>query len=126
MSRARAARKSKLGDLVATAQSRFNRVTARKVRMLADAICGLTVAEADQQLAALHRPSAMPVVSNLLKSAVANAKEKEEDHPEELVIGEIFADAGPMLKRFRPAPMGRGVRVRKRMSHVTIKLFKQG
>lgn len=53
------------------------------------------------------------------------AKEKDEDHPEELVIGEIFADAGPMLKRFRAAPMGRGVRVRKRMSHVTIKLYKQ-
>ena len=126
MSRARAARKPELGDLVATAISRFNRVTARKARSLADVIRGLTVAEAQQQLANIHRPSANPVVSNVLKSAVANAKEKEVDEdPNDLVIGQIYVDAGPMLKRFRARAMGRGVTVRKRMAHVTVKLYKQ-
>lgn len=125
MSRARAARKPELGELIASAQSRFNRVTARKARSLADLIRGLTVAEAERQLANTHRPSAMAVVSNALKSAVANAKEKEAEDPESLVIGEIFVDAGPMLKRFQPRAMGRACSIRKRMSHVTVKLYTQ-
>ena len=128
MSRARAARRPKLGELVVMAKSRFNRVTARKARTLADVIRGLTVAEASRQLAMIHRPSAIPVVGNVLKSAVANAVENKEvakDEAQALVIGEILVDAGPMLKRFRAAPMGRGVRIRKRMSHVTIKLYRQ-
>jgi large subunit ribosomal protein L22 len=125
MSRARAARKPELGELIATAQSRFNRVTARKARSLADLIRGLTVAQAEQQLANTHKPSAMAVVSNALKSAVANAKDKEAEDPESLVIGEIFVDAGPMLKRFQPRAMGRACSIRKRMSHVTVKLYTQ-
>lgn len=125
MSRARAARKPVLGEMVASAKSRFNRVTARKARYLADLIRGLTVAEAAQQLANVHRPSAEPMIANALKSAVANAKEKEVADVEELVVGEIFVDAGPTLKRFQARAMGRACTIRKRMSHVTIKLYTQ-
>ena len=125
MSRARAPRKPELGELVSSSLSRFNRVTARKARYLADLIRGLTVAEAQRLLAATHRPSAMAAVGNALKSAVANAVEKEANAPETLIVGEIFVDAGPVLKRFQPRAMGRACSIRKRMSHVTVKLYTQ-
>lgn len=128
MSRARAARKPELGEMITMARARFARVTARKARTVADLIRGLTVAEAEQQLAAIHRPSAVPVVSRVLQSAVANAEKNHEMDKKDLptlIVGEVLVDAGPMLKRFRAAPMGRGVRVRKRMAHVTIKLYAQ-
>lgn len=127
MSRARAARKPELGELVAVARSRFQRVSARKVRMVADLIRGLTVEEAQEQLQFLHRPSAEPTVSKTLASAVANASELEEldVEPQSLLIGEIYADGGPILKRFMPRAMGRATTIRKRTSHLTIKLYKQ-
>jgi large subunit ribosomal protein L22 len=130
MSRARAARRPERGDLVATARARFTRVPARKARYVADLIRGLSVGEAADQLAHLHRPSACPMISNLLKSAVANAegrrqRQEWEGDTDGLLIGEIFVDGGPMLKRFRAAPMGRAVPIRKRMSHATIKLYEE-
>ena len=127
MSGARYADKPELGELVTTARARFLRVPPRKARAVADLIRGLSVAEADKQLIMLHRPSAVPAVNNLLKSAVANAREQElgDEEPEDLVIGEIVVDGGPMIKRYRPRAMGRATVIRKRMSHLTIKLFKQ-
>lgn len=126
MSRARAARKTELGEMVATAQSRFVGIPARKARYVADLIRGLTVAEAERQLAFIHRPSAVPIVGKALKSAVANAKDLEvPNDPATLVVGEIYVDGGPMLKRFQPRAMGRGCTIRKRMAHVTIKLYTQ-
>lgn len=128
MSRARRARRPELGSKITTARARFARVPPRKARAVADLIRGLTVAEADQQLALLHRPSAVPVIRNLLKSAVANARESEilgETDPEELIIGEIMIDGGPVAKRYRPRAMGRATVIRKRMAHVTINLYTQ-
>lgn len=127
MSRARAARRPVLGAVVATAQSRFTGIPARKARYVADLIRGMTVAEAEQQLKAIHRPSAVPIVGKALFSAVANAKVKEvEGDLQALVIGEIFVDGGPILKRFQARAMGRACSIRKRMSHVTVKLYTQG
>jgi large subunit ribosomal protein L22 len=125
MSRARAARRPQLGEFVASARARFTGVPARKTRYVADLVRGLTVAQAQIQLGATHRPSGVTIVSRLLKSAVANASAKEVADPESLLIGEIYADGGPMLKRFQAAPMGRAMQVRKRMSHLTIKLYTQ-
>jgi large subunit ribosomal protein L22 len=123
MSRGRTARKPILGEMIAMARARFTGVPARKARYVADLLRGLSVAQATHQLMSLHRPSSVPIMDRLLKSAVANAKEKSDLDPNELVIGEIFVDAGAMLKRLRPRAMGRGARVRKRTSHMTIKLF---
>lgn len=127
MSRARAAKKPVLGEIVSTAKARFTGIPARKARYVADLIRGLTVADAEKQLSYVHRPSAVPIVGKLLKSAVANAEGREDfsDDSAELVIGEIMVDAGPMLKRFQARAMGRGCQIRKRMSHVTIKLYSQ-
>jgi len=123
MSRARAARRPQLGEFVAQARARFAGIPARKARYVCDLLRGLTVAEAEHQLLALHKPGSAPVVGKVLKSAVANATEKQAENPQALVLGEIYADDGPMLKRFQAAPMGRAMQVRKRMCHVTIKLY---
>lgn len=133
MSRARAARKPLLGDEVASTRVKFARVSARKTRDLADLIRGLTVAEARQQLGLTHRPSAMPVMDRALKSVVANYEDlvrneaiENQGEVENMVVGEIFVDAGPMLKRFQPMSMGRAGMIRKRTCHLTIKLYTQG
>ena len=61
-------------------------------------------------------------VEKLLRSAIANWEQKNEKKAEqgELFITSIFVDCAPMLKRLRPAPQGRGYRIRKRSNHVTL------
>ena len=92
----------------------------RKMRLLADEIRGMKVEKA---LALLdHHPqhSAMPL-GKLLNSAVFNWKQKNEGQDESvLVVKAVFVDGARTLKRMRPAPQGRGYRVRKRSNHVTI------
>ncbi len=124
------AEKLQLGELVSSAKARFQRVSARKARQLADVIRGLTVAEARRQLMYQHRPSAGPIVAGAFFSAVANADEKRKadqwvGEVDELIVGEVMVDGGPMLKRFRPRAMGRAAMIRKRMAHVTIKLYER-
>lgn len=124
MSRARRARKPALGDKVATAKTRYYSVGPRKVRDVADLIRGLTVREAETQLALLHRPSSVPMLKRLLKSAVSNANSDETKHePEDLIIGVIYVDGGPISGRYRPRAFGRTAPIRKRTSHVTVELY---
>ena len=61
-------------------------------------------------------------VEKLLRSAIANWEQKNNRKAEdgELYITKIFVDEGVTLKRMRPAPQGRGYRIRKRSNHVTI------
>ena len=61
-------------------------------------------------------------VEKLLRSAIANWEQKNESKAEagQLYVKTVFVDAAPMLKRMRPAPQGRGYRIRKRSNHVTI------
>ena len=61
-------------------------------------------------------------VEKLLRSAIANWEQKNERKAEsgELFVSRIFVDEAPMLKRLRPAPQGRGYRIRKRSNHVTV------
>ena len=124
--KARSARRPVLGEMIASARVQFSRVTPRKARAVVDVIRGLTVAEAQQQLAHLHRPSAIPVVERVLRSAVANVEQTEyEDDVAGLIVGEIYVDGGPMLKRYQPRAMGRASSIRKRMAHVTVKLYRE-
>lgn len=124
MSRARRARKPALGEKVATAKTRYYAVGPRKVRDVADLIRGLTVREAEAQLALLHRPSSVPMLKRLLKSAVSNANNDETKHePEDLIIGVIYVDGGPISGRYRPRAYGRTAPIRKRTSHVTVELY---
>lgn len=93
----------------------------RKMRLVADMIRGL---EVNRALGALHfsTKEASRALEKLLKSAVANWETKtgKKADSETLYVTNIYVDGGMMLKRLRPAPQGRGYRVRKRSNHVTI------
>ena len=92
----------------------------RKMSLLADLIRGHRV---ERALAILEHNPKHPAVPlrKLVLSAINNWKQKNESGDEnELVVKTIFVDGARTLKRMRPAPQGRGYRVRKRSNHVTI------
>ena len=92
----------------------------RKMRLLADLVRGMRVEKA---LAVLEHNPKHPAVPlrKLVLSAISNWKQKNEGGDEAgLVIKTIFVDGARTLKRMRPAPQGRGYRVRKRSNHVTV------
>jgi large subunit ribosomal protein L22 len=111
--------------VAAKASSRFQRVSARKARLVANLIRGKSVAEAMEILQLTYRPSAGPIVANLLKSAVSNVDHSEYPDPEDLIIGEISVDSGPTMKRFRPRARGRASSIRKRLCHIQLKLVEE-
>ncbi len=93
----------------------------RKMRLVIDLIRGMEVFKALGVLKFSNKDAARGV-EKLLRSAIANWEQKNERKAEsgELYISRVFVDAGPMLKRLRPAPKGRGYRIRKRSNHVTL------
>lgn len=94
----------------------------RKMRLLADLIRGLEVEKALGILQFNPKHPAVPMYK-LLKSAINNWEQKNADEKVEdagLIVKTIMVDCGRVIKRMRPAPQGRGYRVRKRSNHVTI------
>ena len=93
----------------------------RKMRLVIDLVRGMEVFKAWGVLKFANKEAARGV-EKLLRSAIANWEQKNERKAEsgELYVSRIFVDAGPMLKRLRPAPQGRGYRIRKRSNHVTL------
>tara|TARA_B100000989_G_scaffold295301_1_gene276101 strand:- start:2526 stop:2933 length:408 start_codon:yes stop_codon:yes gene_type:complete len=99
----------------------------RKMRLMADLIRG-TEAEKALSLLRFSAKESAKRLEKLLLSAIANWQAKNEDADIEkagLYIKEIRVDSGAMLKRLRPAPQGRGHRIRKRSNHVTMVLGAQ-
>ena len=99
----------------------------RKMRLMADLIRGNEVEKALSVLRFSAKESSKRL-EKLLLSAIANWQAKNEDADIEkagLYIKEIRVDSGAMLKRLRPAPQGRGHRIRKRSNHVTMVLGAQ-
>lgn len=104
----------------AVAKLRNYPTSPRKMRLLADLIRGERVEKA---LAILEHSTKHPAVPmrKLVLSAIDNWKQKNEDGDEGLlVIKTIMVDGARVIKRMRPAPQGRGYRVRKRSNHVTV------
>ncbi len=93
----------------------------RKMRLVADMIRGMEVYRALSVLK-YSKKDASNRLEKLLRSAIANWEKKTEKTADsgELYISKIFVDEGKTLKRLRPAPQGRGYRIRKRSNHVTI------
>lgn len=92
----------------------------RKMRLLADLIRGMKV---DKALAVLDHNPKHPAVPlrKLVLSAISNWKAKNEGADETaLLVKTVFVDGARVIKRMRPAPQGRGYRVRKRSNHVTL------
>lgn len=97
----------------------------RKMRYVADMVRGMEVFKALGVLKFSNK-EASSKVEKLLLSALSNWEQKNERKAEsgELFIKTISVDEGTMLKRLRPAPQGRGHRIRKRSNHVTIVIDK--
>lgn len=94
----------------------------RKMRLVADMIRGEEVSKA-LSLLQYSSKEAAGRMEKLLRSAIANWESKNEgERPEDnhLIVSEVKVDSARMLKRLRPAPQGRGHRIRKRSNHVTI------
>ena len=93
----------------------------RKMRYVVDMIRGMEVNRALGVLKFSSKEAAAKV-EKLLRSAIANLEQKNERKAEdgELYVSKVFVDEGVTLKRMRPAPQGRGYRIRKRSNHVTL------
>jgi len=104
----------------AVAKLRNYPTSPRKMRLLADMIRGQKVEKVLAQLEHNPKHPAVPL-RKLVLSAIRNWKQKNEGGDEStLVIKTIFVDGARSIKRMRPAPQGRGYRVRKRSNHVTV------
>ena len=103
------------------ASLRHLRTSPTKVREVLGLIRGREIDDARERLRFSTRGPAGEVLK-LLDSAVANAESNQSLPEDELFVARAYADEGPTLKRWRPRARGRGTRIRKRTSHVTIVL----
>lgn len=104
----------------ARAEARYIRVSAQKARLVVDLIRGQQAGLAITTLRSTNKRIA-PAVEKVLKSAIANARNKNEDvDVDELFVSEAYVNEGPRMKRIRPAPMGRAYRYQRRMSHIVV------
>ena len=112
----KAAKKNEFGARLRNVPS-----SPRKMSYVVDMIRGVEVFKALGILKFSNKEAARKV-EKLLRSAIANWEQKNESKAEagQLYVKTVFVDAAPMLKRMRPAPQGRGYRIRKRSNHVTI------
>ena len=104
-----------------TAKLNHLHIAPRKVRLVASALKGLSVNEAEAQLLFRPQRSSKPLLG-LLRSAVANAKNNQKLNPEHLVIQSIRVDQGPTMKRSLPRAMGRATPIHKKTSHISLVL----
>ena len=104
-----------------TARLRYVRTSPPKMRQVLELIKGQDVGTARDTLRFCERAAARPI-GKLLDSAIANAEHNDNIPEDELFVARAQADEGPILKRWRPRARGRGVRINKRTSHVTLVL----
>lgn len=110
----------KLKNMEAVAKLRNYPTSPRKMRLLADLIRGMSVEKALAELEFNAKHPAVPL-RKLVLSAINNWKQKNEGGDENtLIVQTIMVDGARALKRMRPAPQGRGYRIKKRSNHVTI------
>jgi large subunit ribosomal protein L22 len=103
----------------ARAKARYVRVTPRKARRVVDLIRGMPAEQARAVLAFAPQSASDPV-GKVLASAIANAEHAQQLDSGSLVVTRAWVDEGPTLKRFRPRAQGRGYRINKRTSHITV------
>ena len=101
------------------ATAKYMRISAQKVRRIVDAIKGRPAESGLNALKFMPQKSA-GMVEKILRSAIANAEQNAELDVDSLMIKNIIVDEGPTLKRFRARARGRGSRILKRTSHITV------
>jgi len=102
------------------------RISPRKARLVADQVRGRGVEDALNLLSLSPKKAAGPI-EKLVRSAVANAEQKNENHGanidiDNLVVDRITVDEGPSMWRIRPRAQGRATWIQKRSSHITVVL----
>ena len=95
------------------------RLSPRKARLVVDMVRGRDIQDALNILQFAPQKTA-PILSRLLKSAVANAEQKGVADVDRLFIKQVTVDQGPVLRRFMPRAQGRASRIRKPTSHITV------
>ncbi len=97
----------------------YARISPQKCRLVADQIRGLPVDKA-LEILAFSQKKAAGLVKKVLESAIANAEHNDGADIDELKVSTIFIDQGPTLKRMHARAKGRGNRILKRTSHITV------
>ncbi|MFT5505446.1 MAG: large subunit ribosomal protein L22 [Gammaproteobacteria bacterium] len=102
-----------------SAKHRHAKISAQKCRLVADQVRGLAVEKA---LTLLHfsTKKGADMVRKVLESAIANAEHNDGADIDELKVSAICIDSGPVMKRMRARAKGRGNRILKRTSHITV------
>ena len=103
-----------------TAKHRFARIAPRKARLVMDLIRGRNVNDALTMLQFSKKRAAV-LIDKVVRSAVANASEKEAD-TNSLFIKDAWVDPGPIIKRFQPKDRGKAYPIMKRTSHLVVAL----
>lgn len=106
------------------AVAKYIRISPFKVRMLIDSIKGKSVEKALDGIKFMPQKAAKILVK-VIQSAIANADQNPNVDIDSLVISNVIVDQGPVLKRFRARARGRGSRILKRTSHITVILAEE-
>ena len=101
------------------AVSKYERISPQKVQNLIGAIRGKPVEAALDVLRFMPQKSAR-ILSKVIQSAAANAAQSADIDVDTMIVENILADKGPTLKRLRARARGRGTRILKRTSHITV------
>lgn len=102
-----------------SATHKFARISPQKVRLVADMIRGKDV-EAAVNILAFSDKKAASLMKTVLNSAIANAENNEGADIDELKVTAAYVNEGPIMKRMRARAKGRGNRILKRTSHITV------
>lgn len=106
------------------AVSKYVRISPQKVHKVVDDIKGIPVESGLQKLKFMPQKAAN-ILEKIIRSAVANADQNADIDIDMLVIRNITADQGPSLKRWKARARGRGSRILKRTSHITVILAEE-
>ncbi len=106
------------------AVAKYIRISPRKVRILVDGIKGKPVEKGLDTVRFMPQKAA-GILEKLIRSAVANADQDPSIDVDSLIIRNVIVDGGPTLKRFKARARGRGTRILKRTSHITVILAEE-
>lgn len=101
------------------ALARYIRISPQKVQKLVGAVKGKKVETALNELKFMPLKAA-GIVGKVIRSAVANANQRSDMDVDSLIIRNIIANQGPVLKRFAARARGRGTRILKKTTHITV------
>ncbi len=102
-----------------SAKHRYAKISPQKCRLVADQVRGMPVEKALTLLTFSNKKAAV-LVRKVLESAIANAEHNDGADIDELKVSSVYVDQGPVMKRMRARAKGRGNRILKRTSHITV------